>query len=199
MLHHCGCNLAPAVRADERGDPKRQTQVEKQACDCVSLCRWERYTKRNRDTLSTTSNKYSSPASGLLWILFRSTSKTSHGSKYLAGSIAMRWLRDRFLRGHPQDKTYALESLHIPGQWKRSRSSENVLPTLGCLLWQFTKPSEFGTKPRGTAEPTFASLGFHAALTCTTLGPGHRGNTSLPLFHLTALSPSSRSRHQAPP
>ena len=107
---------------------------------------------RNRDALSTTSNKHSLPASGVLGILCRSTSKTSHGSRYLADSIAMRWLRDHFLRRHPLDKIYSLESLHIPGQWKRSRSSENVLPTLGCLLWQFTKPSEFGTKPRGTAR-----------------------------------------------
>ena len=114
---------------------------------------------RNRDALSTTSNKHSLPASGVLGILCRSTSKTSHGSRYLADSIAMRWLRDHFLRRHPLDKIYSLESLHIPGQWKRSRSSENVLSTPGCPCstpgcpcWQCTKESKSATKPRGTAR-----------------------------------------------
>ena len=45
--------------------------------------------------------------------------------------MVVRWLRVRLLRRHPHDKTHSLAPLHLPGRWKRSRSSEASCRPLG--------------------------------------------------------------------
>ena len=92
------------------------------------------------------------PASDVFGNLWKSTSSTSHGSRNLAGNMAMRWLRGHFLRLHPHDNTSSRVSLCIPGQWNLSRSSDNVRATPGWPCWQYTKASRSGTKLCGTAS-----------------------------------------------
>ena len=94
------------------------------------------YAKGNFEALSTTSSKYLFPASAVFGNFCKSTWSTSHGSRNVAGSIANCWLRDRFLRLHPHDRTYSRASLHMPDQWNRSCNNANVLATPGCPCLQ---------------------------------------------------------------
>ena len=65
------------------------------------------YANRNFHALSTNSNKYSLvPACDVFGNIWKSTSSTFHDSTNLAGSMAMRWRRDRFLRLHPHKTRY---------------------------------------------------------------------------------------------
>ena len=79
-------------------------------------------------------------------------STTSDSSSNLAGSMAMRWLSDHFLRLHPYDNTSSRVSLHVPGQWNLSRSSDNIRATPGWPCWQCTKASRSGTRQFGIAS-----------------------------------------------
>ena len=63
------------------------------------------YANRNFDALSATCNNYSLSAFDVFGKFCKFTSNISHGSTNLTGSMAMRWLRDRFLRLHPHDNT----------------------------------------------------------------------------------------------
>ena len=149
VIHHHRLELASSVCADGGGHPECQARSER-ATPCAFF-EGRGYFNRNRDALSTTNSKYSLPASDVLGILCKITSNTSHGSRYLAGDTTRRWLHDRFLRRHPRHKTYSFASLHIPGQWKWSRSSDSVLLTPGCPCWQWTKASKSATERRDTA------------------------------------------------
>ena len=135
----------PSARMNERTPNVRHRSRRMRALPWDSF-EGRGYVNKNREALSTTTKEYSLPDSDVLGIVSKSTSKTSHGSRYLAGSIAIRWIRVRFIRRHPHDKTYSLASLHIPGKWKRSRIGENVLPTPGCRCWQCTNGSTSATK-----------------------------------------------------
>ena len=105
------------------------------------------------DTFFTTSKKYSLPAFDVLGHLCKCvTSSTSQGSKKSTSSMAIRWVRGRFLLVHPHDKTCSRVSLHISGQWNLSRSSVKVRATPGCPCWQRTKGSRPDTKPRSIAD-----------------------------------------------
>ena len=136
ILRHGGCELASSVGTDARGHFERQTQVQEKACDPFGFLRGEivyeqepkSLVHRLQQVLVTCLGRVGDPQPVSL-------QKPSHGSRYLAGSITIRWLRVRFLRRHPRDKAYSLAFLHIPGQWKRSRSSACILPTPGCPCW----------------------------------------------------------------
>ena len=129
----------------------RQTSSNIRATPCASF-HGNRYANKKFDVLSTTSNTYPVPPSDVFGNICKSTSSTSHGSRNLAGNMAMRWLRERFLRPPLHDNTLSRGSLHIPGLWNLSRSSENVRATPGWPCWQCTKASRSGTRYCGTAS-----------------------------------------------
>ena len=110
------------------------------------------YANGNFEDLSTTSSKYSFLASDVFGNFCKSTSSTSNGSRNLDGSIANCCLRDRFLRPHPHNRTYSRASLHMPGQWNRSRNNANVLTTPGCPCWQCIRASRSDTRQLGIAN-----------------------------------------------
>ena len=87
------------------------------------------HAKKNFDALSTTSSTSTRCPLPICWGISAIPSNTSHGSRNLAGSMVIRWLRGGFLRLQPHDKTYSRASLHMPGQWNVSRvETPSVLP-----------------------------------------------------------------------
>ena len=90
--------------------------------------------------------------SGVFGNFCKSTSSTSHGSRNLAGNTANCWLRERFLRLQPHDRSYSRASLHMSRQWNRSLNNANALATPGCPCWQCIRASRSDTRQLGIAS-----------------------------------------------
>ena len=120
----------------------RQRSSNIRATPCASFD-GNGYPNRNFDALSTTSNKYSLPASDVFGILCRvhlqhlpwlQESGRQHGY--------IRWLRYRVLPLPPHDNTRlpAYPYTFLPGRWNLSRSSDSVRATPARPCWQRSNP-----------------------------------------------------------
>ena len=108
----------------------------------------------------------------------------------------MRWLRDRFLRRHPQDKALAFASLNIPGQWERSCSSDS---TPSARVGSGPTRARRVPKRVGRPGPTYILPGFLTALARTISTPSLREGTSPLLVHSSSLLPCISHTHKRLP
>ena len=182
MVYHLGCEFSPPYALMNEGTPNvRQRSSNIRATPCASFD-GNGYPNRNFDALSTTSNKYSLPASDVFGNLCKSTSNTSHGSRNLAGSMAMRGYVTAFCVC-TRTTTRNLAYPYTFDQWNLSHISGNVRASHGWPCWQCTEARRSGTRHCGTA-----STGVFLANT-----PSHSGRISntYSARHLsTPLAPS---------